>query len=101
MSISPISSNIVNLLSTEPVKSAGSALGTEGSFSDILTEAFNTAVDTDLTDKSSALELLSGQADDMSGLLLDAEKAEIALNLTLQIRNKVVDAYNEIMSMQV
>lgn len=101
MSLSPISSNIVKLLDTEPVKNASSVFGADGSFTDILTEAFNTAAETDTADKVSALELLSGQSDDMSALLLDAEKAEIALNLTLQLRNKVVDAYNEIMSMQV
>jgi flagellar hook-basal body complex protein FliE len=37
----------------------------------------------------------------MSGLLLDAQKAEISLNLALQIRNKVIDAYNDIIKMQV
>ncbi|MDR1330051.1 MAG: flagellar hook-basal body complex protein FliE [Oscillospiraceae bacterium] len=37
----------------------------------------------------------------MSGMLLDAQKAEIALNLALQIRNKVLDAYNDIIRMQV
>ena len=101
MSINPISSNITNLLSPEPIASINPAAGVSGGFSDILTEAFKTANATDLTDKSSALELLAGQADDMSGLLLDAQKAEIALNLTLQIRNKVVDAYNELIRMQV
>lgn len=99
--ITPLSSSILNLLDTEPVKSGDSLLGTTGNFSDILSTAFDNAETTDAADKASSLELLSGQADDMSGLLLDAQKAEIALNLTLQIRNKVVDAYNDIMGMQV
>lgn len=99
--INPLTSNIRSLFDTEPVKSEGSEYGSTGSFSDILTSAFENAQATDSADKASALELLSGQADDMSGLLLDAEKAELALNLTLQIRNKVVDAYTEIMAMQV
>jgi flagellar hook-basal body complex protein FliE len=70
-------------------------------FADILKESFETAQATDDADKVSALELLAGQTDDFSGMLLDAQKAEIALNLALQLRNKVLDAYNDIIRMQV
>ena len=106
MNISPLSSNIVNLLSPNEAISFNSnkVFGTEesqGDFADILTEAFSTAAQADKTDKASALGLLMGQSDDLSGLLLDAQKAELSLNLALQIRNKVIDAYNEIMRMQV
>ena len=47
------------------------------------------------------LQLLIGESDDLAGLLIDAQKAELSLNLALQIRNKFVDAYNEIIRMQV
>lgn len=100
MSISPISSNIINLLSESPVTSKTTD-SPSGSFSDILTEAMNTVSETDSADKASTLELLSGGSDDFSGLLLDAQKAEISLNLALQIRNKMLEAYKEIMTMQV
>ncbi|WAM32098.1 flagellar hook-basal body complex protein FliE [Caldicellulosiruptor naganoensis] len=33
--------------------------------------------------------------------IVASEKASLALQLTLQIRNKILDAYNEIMRMQV
>lgn len=101
MSISPISSNILNLLSEEPISSSDKSSLSGSNFSDIFTEAMNSVAETDSADKLSALELLSGQSDDMSGILLDAEKAEIALQLSLQLRNKVLDAYNDIMSMSV
>lgn len=99
MDISPISSSILNLLDTGAVSVEDSPNGE--SFSDIFTELLNTVQETDTADKVSALELLSGASDDMSGLLLDAEKAEISLNLALQIRNKVLDAYDEIMGMSI
>ena len=103
MNINPISPNIINILSNEPKISAGSDNEDSpfGSFADILTESLKTAAELDATDKSSAIELLIGQSDDLSALMLDAQKAEISLNLALQIRNKVIDAYNEIMRMQV
>ena len=102
MSLSPLSSSIINLINTEPVASTVKTDSEHaGDFSDILTEAFKTAEVTDEVDKGTTIELLTGQSDDMSGLLLDAQKAEISLNLALQIRNKCLDAYNEIMRMQV
>lgn len=99
MAISPLSSNIVNLLSPEPVASKDQSGA--GSFADVFSEAIGNVSATDQKDKLSALELLSGQSDDMSGLLLDAQKAEIALNLALTMRSKVLEAYNDIMRMQI
>lgn len=101
MSINPISLNIQSLLPEAFSPGSGGTGAAVGTFSDILTETMNNAAETDRADKASAIELLTGQSDDMSGMLLDAQKAEIALNLALQVRSKVLDAYNEIMRMQV
>ena len=105
MNVNPLSSSIGRLLPTEIASNleavAPAAGDGSGSFSDIFTEAFKNTAATDAADKSSALELLAGEADDMSGLLLDAQKAEIALNLALQIRNKSLDAYDTVMRMSV
>lgn len=106
MNVNPLSSSLINLIDTDalrPIVSAVSEMDAAqgASFADILTESFKTASTTDTADKVSSLMLMTGQADDMSGLLLDAVKAELSLNLALQIRNKVVDAYNDIMRMQV
>ena len=101
--ISPVQSHLINILSNDQQSSAlGAAMGTPAvNFSDILTDAFATAAQADTDDKTSALELISGQSDDLAALMIDATKAELSLNLAIQIRNKVVDAYNEIMRMQV
>ena len=103
MNINPLQPNFINLISNEPASPFSSALSEagEGNFADILTETLKTAAELDAADKASAIELLIGRSDDLSGLMLDAQKAELSLNLALQIRNKVIDAYNEIMRMQV
>ena len=106
MNINPISSNLINLISPNEALSFDSnkILDTEASsdsFGNILNEALKTAAQADRADKESSLGLLMGQSDDLSGLLLDAQKAELSLSLALQIRNKVIEAYNEIMRMQV
>ena len=102
MSLNPITPNIMHLFNTAPLRVDSNRLTNEsGSFADILTEAMNTAEVTDFIDKGSTLELMMGEADDFAGLLIDIQKAELSLNLALQIRNKVIDAYNEVMRMSV
>ena len=99
--ISPLSQGAVS----ESIKSSDGLLsGTSGektSFADVFSDAYDTAIATDSADKSSTLDLLTGNVDDLSTVLIDSEKAEVALGLTIQLRNKVMDAYNEIMNMQV
>jgi flagellar hook-basal body complex protein FliE len=45
--------------------------------------------------------LAIGEVDNLHDVMIAAEKANIALQLTMSIRNKVVDAYREIMRMQI
>ena len=102
MSINPLSSNLINLLADERLSINNNVVtGSDSTFADILSQSLKTAADADTADKYSALQLLSGQSDDLSGLLIDMQKAELSLNLALQIRNKVIDAYNEIIRMSV
>jgi flagellar hook-basal body complex protein FliE len=101
--IYPLSANLVSLLSSNQgrISLTEDANDMTNTFSEILSGTLRTAAQADAADKTSALQLLTGQSDDLSGLLLDAQKAELSLNLALQIRNKVIDAYNEIIRMQV
>jgi flagellar hook-basal body complex protein FliE len=43
----------------------------------------------------------SGATDNIHEVMIAAEKAEIALQFTLEIKNKIMDAYREIMRLQV
>ena len=45
--------------------------------------------------------LAAGQVEYISQVVVAAEKADIAVQLTLQVRNRAVEAYQEIMRMQV
>lgn len=45
--------------------------------------------------------LITGELESFHELTIAQEKANIALQLTLSIRNKVLDAYREIMRMQI
>jgi flagellar hook-basal body complex protein FliE len=71
------------------------------SFASLLGQALEPARATAAEAKAQSVGLLTGQTDQIHSVVLAAEKADLALRLTLQIRNKVLDAYHEIMRMQV
>lgn len=71
------------------------------SFGDYLTDALKETNRLQLeSDKQNAL-LAAGQIEDVSQVVVASQKADIALQLTLQLRNRAVSAYQEIMRMQV
>lgn len=72
-----------------------------GSFKDILTDAISNSEGLDDLTNLDTLTLLAGENDNLSDILIASEKSELAVNLTVQIRNKALSAYKEIMNMQV
>lgn len=46
-------------------------------------------------------QLATGKTDDIAGVMIAAEKADISLKLMTTVRNKIISAYEEIMKMQV
>lgn len=53
-------------------------------------------------DASSAVQkFMTGENEELHTAILATQKASLAFELGLQVRNKVVDAYQEIMKMQI
>jgi flagellar hook-basal body complex protein FliE len=71
------------------------------SFRNILSDAISNAAETDAANALDTAALLSDEDTEIHTSMIMAQKSELALNLAIQIRNKVVDAYNEIMRMSV
>jgi flagellar hook-basal body complex protein FliE len=57
----------------------------------------------DLENQADSLknDLAMGKTDNIPQVLIANEKANISLQYTMQIRNKILDAYSEIMRMQI
>jgi flagellar hook-basal body complex protein FliE len=51
--------------------------------------------------QESQRRLLIGESDDLHGVMIAMEKADMAFQLTMAVRNKVIDAYQEVMRMQI
>jgi len=49
---------------------------------------------------SAAMKLLTGQNTDIHGTMIAMQKASISLNLMMEVRNKIINAYEEIKRMQ-
>ena len=100
-----ISSNLISNLNSVAnaftSKGATAETGIGGDFKNLLTEALNRFESIGDIDAQSTFDLLTGNTDDLSNTMIASQKSELALNLVVAIRNKAVEAYKEIMNMQV
>ncbi len=71
------------------------------SFGDYLGDALTTVNNLENTSTAMNAAMAAGQVEDVSQVMIAAQKADIAMQLTLQVRNKAIDAYQELMRMQV
>ncbi len=87
---------------TPPVQPTGAAGGESGpSFKDLLMENLKEA-NQPQTDASEAVQgLKSGKRDDVETVLAATAKADLAFRMLLQVRNKVMDSYDELKNVRV
>lgn len=84
-----------------PSISTGHVSETQKSFADTLKNAIESVNEMQKAADKSAQDLATGRTDNVQDVMIAAEKADIALRVMVQVRNKIVDAYQEIMRMQV
>jgi len=69
------------------------------SFGEVLKQSLNEVNRLQLKADSSIEALVSGKNKDIHGTMIAISKADLAFRMTLQVRNKVLEAYQEIMRM--
>ena len=74
--------------------------GQPGEFQGVLSSAIDSLNSLQHSAADSVQQFLTGQNEELHTTILATQKAELAFELGLQVRNKVVDAYQEIMKMQ-
>ena len=69
------------------------------------TKAFNEAIDKVNADQLNADQmdklLAAGEIDNVHDVVIASQKAQLSLNLAVEVKNKIMDAYNEIMRLQI
>ena len=103
MPIDPVTSvgagsSIGNLGSQAP---GAESTGTTGGFGDMLVDKIQSleAMQKDANQK--ALALATGQSQDVASVVMAVERASLSIQLASQIRNRGVEAYQEIWRLQV
>lgn len=85
----------------QPLSPGGSIDKTQGSFADTLQSAIGNVNQLQKASDKAAQDLATGRTDNVADVMIATEKADIALRVMVQVRNKIIDAYQEIMKMQV
>lgn len=99
MTITPI--NTTEILNS--ISASNSAQNTEKTsksyipFEDILKDAIANVIETDNAVQMDAIRIAAGDADSLHKITIDIAKADLAVQTLVQVRNKALDAYNEIM----
>jgi flagellar hook-basal body complex protein FliE len=82
-----------------PIQPAGESTG-GGAFQEALTTAIQNVEALGNNASASVERFLSGEGEELHTTIMATQRAELAFELFLQARNKVVSAYQEIMRMQ-
>ena len=73
----------------------------EATFLDVFKSLVDNVKETDAQVQQDAIDLMLGDVDDLAQIQVNLEKAAVAVDLLVTVKNKAVDAYNEIMRMTV
>jgi flagellar hook-basal body complex protein FliE len=69
--------------------------------SNLFTDTVNNMTQADSTFQADIVKNAQGELDNPHTLLIDSEKANIALQMAVSLRNKALEGYNDIIRMQV
>jgi len=72
-----------------------------GDFGSVLKEAVSEIEKVQGQADSSVQKFAAGEDVDLHNVMLDIQKAELSFRLMLEVRNKLIEAYREVMRMQV
>lgn len=89
-------------IAAQAAAGAAKPAGTEeASFKSLLADALNQVNQLQQNADTGAVKLAAGENIGLDEVMLAVQKAELALQMTTQIRNKLVDAYQEVVRMQI
>lgn len=74
---------------------------TEQNFSDFIRSTINGVNESQAEGDLSIQKLHNGEAQNLHDVMISVEQADISLRMLVQIRNKAIQAYEEIMRMQI
>lgn len=98
-------SSVFGIPSFNPAQTSGlanpatSGAGESG-FNNVLHDALNQVESLQQNAQTEVTGLLQGDRQDIHNVMIAVEKADVAFQMMMQVRNKIVNAYQEISKMQ-
>ncbi len=77
-----------------------SSLGLGESFGDLLTSQVEKLNMTQLSADQMVSDFAAGKTDDLQNVMIGVEEARLSMELAVQVRNKIIEAYKELTQMQ-
>ncbi len=101
MAISPLGAITTGALSNAaPLQNTTAATGTSGNgFGDMVTKALDSLQQTQTNADNLATKAATGDLTDIHDYMIASTQANLTTELTVAVRNKAVDAFNDIMRM--
>ncbi|HXY13102.1 MAG TPA: flagellar hook-basal body complex protein FliE [Terriglobales bacterium] len=84
---------------TSPIMPSG-ASSQSGTFNNTLKSAMQQVDQLDRDSQMQVTQMLQGDRQDIHNVMIAVEKADIAFELMMQVRNKIVNAYQEVSKLQ-
>ncbi len=85
----------------DPVNSQNKGKSIDNSFDDILKKSLAEVNELQNKADNSIKSIAEGKVENIQDVVVAIEKADVSLKLVTEIRNKAIEAYKEIMRMQV
>lgn len=101
MAVQEISS-VNGLITAAPINDVNvNKTGENIGFKDILMDAIKNVNSLEQESEKMTEDFIAGRTDDIHSVMIAGEKASISLQFITEVRNKVMEAYQEIMRMQI
>jgi flagellar hook-basal body complex protein FliE len=101
MNVTGLTTGVAPILAIPPAAAAPQASPAGEAFHSAFTDAVSKVETFQQNAAASVNRFLTGEGEELHQVALAAKQAELSFDLFLQIRNKVVAAYEEVMRMQV
>lgn len=93
--------NSLNPIPAVPGSKLNQTEKTGTSFADIMNDALNQVNELQVESSKMTDSFIAGETDNIHSVIMAGSKANLALQMTMQVRNKVMEAYKEVMNMQI
>ena len=100
MTVTPVTAlpSLPSVTSVSPTTSSPEAAR---SFGELVTDGLNNVQQAQSSADNHAKQAATGDLTDLHDYMIASTQAQLATDLTVTVRNKAVDAFNEIMRMQI